>query len=1284
MIVPSKIKRTFDKNFMGFTNKLPLEKFIPATFFVFLLCIIIMSVIIYRNIDEYQKNIDEINHTNEVIKENSNIRIGISYIPTLRREYITTGDEIFLQLYNRQKDTLFAQIKTLKILVADNPNQQTLLRVLDSLVADHIRILDNSIQIYQKTGIETPIQEEILSAVRKNIMEVAVVSQAIESEETTLLKLRTAISQRTNRNSQIFIIITSLFSFIVIGFSLYISNKLIKNKNQTEKLLIKSYDELEDKVEDRTQELKKINNKLREEITSRQKSEASLRESEKRFRTLADSAPILIWRSGADKLYNYFNKVWFDFTGRTLEQEAGNKWIEGIHPDDYHKFLDTYLTAFDKREQFEIEYRLKNSKDEYVWVLNKGVPLYEGNEFIGYIGGSIDIHERKKSEQFLNIQYAISKILAGVHTLEDASRRVVEEICHAVKWDFGILWMVENEKLIVEALWSVDKDEQIKYSLMEDRSREISKGSGLLGRVWENKTALWIPTIHKEQQFVRKNEVIAMGWNSVFATPIMSDNKVIAIIEFFNRDVCIPDREMINVLESIGRQIGNYIERKKAEEQLATYHDDLEDKVKERTVELANTLQKLINEIDEKEKIQNRLKLFAHAVRGIKECIYITDLGNNVIFVNSAFEKIYGYKEEEIKSAEIPIITEKHISKEKRKEILDGTKKGGWKGDFLTRRKDNSEFYVSLSTTTIKNEEGDIEAIIGICQDVTENKLNEDLINKRNSLLNLLNDVMKVTNKTFNLNEAIQYAVNKVCQYTSWDIGHCFLYKGDHLESCAIWNEPLSPAYKEFKTLTNNMTFAKGEGLPGQTIETGKAYWIKIGDLIDFQKYKRAQLAKSSGLATGIWIPIIKQNEAVGVLEFFKQDEFPLDNEILECLINIGLEIGSVLERVEIITKIRESEKLLIDAQHIARLGSWEWDVQSNKVSWSDELYEIYERKPGDIELNYESFLTVNHPDDIEYTKSIIGKAYLDKEPFDYFHRIVTPEGRIKTVKSTGEVFTDTDGNITRMFGTCLDVTEIKETEDKLRESEEQLRKANIKLIETQKELIHNEKLAALGRFSSGIAHEIRNPLANIRGLAQMVSRANVDEKLEKHLNYILINVDLANNIIKDLLDFASPEDLLFKEEKIDEIINNIVESIKPAFNEKNVKILLDIPDNLPTLNVDKLKLENAFLNFVFNAKDAMPDGGKITLTVRHDTDTDEMIIYFTDTGMGIPQENLDKILEPFFTTKNTGTGLGLSLAYQTIKSHNGGFNIRSAVGKGTQIEIKLPIRNHYGKNINS
>jgi two-component system sensor histidine kinase HydH len=231
-------------------------------------------------------------------------------------------------------------------------------------------------------------------------------------------------------------------------------------------------------------------------------------------------------------------------------------------------------------------------------------------------------------------------------------------------------------------------------------------------------------------------------------------------------------------------------------------------------------------------------------------------------------------------------------------------------------------------------------------------------------------------------------------------------------------------------------------------------------------------------------------------------------------------------------------------------------------------------------------------------------------------------------------------------------------------------------LREAQKELIHNEKLAALGRFSSGIAHEIRNPLANISALAQLVSKSNIeDEKTKKHLKYILLNSDIANRIIKDLLNFASPEDLVFKPENLAEVIDNILNSIEPRCQESKIFLTKELPHEMPELMLDKVKFENALLNFLSNAIDAMPGGGNLAVKVRNEFIHNEIIIDIIDSGEGISPENLDKIFEPFFTTKQTGTGLGLGLAYQTIKSHFGILNIYSEPGKGTHIEIKLPIK---------
>lgn len=153
-----------------------------------------------------------------------------------------------------------------------------------------------------------------------------------------------------------------------------------------------------------------------------------LRESEQRFRLLADSAPVLIWQSATDKLCYYFNKGWLEFTGRTLEQEQGNGWADCVHPDDYQRCLDIYVTAFDRREPFSMEYRLRHHNGEYRWLFDTGIPRYtDDNTFLGYIGSCVDITERKQVEDKLARAHAeleqFTRIAA--HHLQEPARRLV-------------------------------------------------------------------------------------------------------------------------------------------------------------------------------------------------------------------------------------------------------------------------------------------------------------------------------------------------------------------------------------------------------------------------------------------------------------------------------------------------------------------------------------------------------------------------------------------------------------------------------------------------------------------------------------------------------------------------------------------------------------------------------------------------------------------------------------------------------------------------------------------
>jgi two-component system, NtrC family, sensor kinase len=300
-------------------------------------------------------------------------------------------------------------------------------------------------------------------------------------------------------------------------------------------------------------------------------------------------------------------------------------------------------------------------------------------------------------------------------------------------------------------------------------------------------------------------------------------------------------------------------------------------------------------------------------------------------------------------------------------------------------------------------------------------------------------------------------------------------------------------------------------------------------------------------------------------------------------------------------------------------------------------------------------------------------------------------------------------------------IERLKENQESLENYLESLESTNKQLKQAQEELIRTEKLASIGRFAAGVAHEVGNPLGAILGYTSILQKEGLDrEESKDYLKRIVKEIERINRIVRELLDFARPSKFEIKDVEINKVIESALSLLSYQNNFKNIETRLDLQSDLPPIKGDEFQLSQVFINIILNAIDAMPKGGILRIqTSTHvvenlDVDrfqriyprrrksdptesdysrmrkTDPLAALFkkfsegdrlvkiriSDTGSGIKKEDLENIFDPFFTTKapDKGTGLGLSISLRIVESLEGEIRVESEVGKGTTFEVYFPV----------
>ncbi len=370
----------------------------------------------------------------------------------------------------------------------------------------------------------------------------------------------------------------------------------------------------------------------------------------------------------------------------------------------------------------------------------------------------------------------------------------------------------------------------------------------------------------------------------------------------------------------------------------------------------------------------------------------------------------------------------------------------------------------------------------------------------------------------------------------------------------------------------------------------------------------------------------------------------------------------------ELADQLERERRRLVAAQAVAKVGSWETDLDTFDVTWSEQTHRIFGTDPATFTPTHRQFLELVHEADRTPVDEAFSASLADGLPRSIEHRIRLADGQVKVVEERWQVVTGDAGKPRLAVGTCQDITERKQLEQ---------------------QYLRAQRLESIGTVAAGIAHDLNNVLAPILMSIGPLLNHEPDGERRDMLAMIEASAQRGADMIKQVLSFARGMESRRIPVDLGRLIGDIGRILTETF-PKNIGVEIRRDPTLWTLNADPTQIQQVLLNLCVNARDAMPNGGSLVITARNRNlapgnltgpDTEQsgphVCIEIEDTGCGIPEEIVEKIFDPFFTTKDIGkgTGLGLATSLAIVQSHGGTLRVDSRPPTGTRFRLCLPAR---------
>jgi PAS domain S-box-containing protein len=367
---------------------------------------------------------------------------------------------------------------------------------------------------------------------------------------------------------------------------------------------------------------------------------------------------------------------------------------------------------------------------------------------------------------------------------------------------------------------------------------------------------------------------------------------------------------------------------------------------------------------------------------------------------------------------------------------------------------------------------------------------------------------------------------------------------------------------------------------------------------------------------------------------------------------------------------LRRSESYLTEAQRLSHTGSWAAAPGMGEIRyWSEECHRVLGFDPHGGQQRFETFFQRIHPDDQARTLQEFESASREKREFEFDYRIVHPRAGIRSIHTVGHPVFSPSGDLVEFVGTVMDITERKRAE----EERERLR-------QVQADLAHLSRVTTMSELTASLAHEIRQPIS-----AAITNAKTCLRWLDRRDPNLAEGREAAARMVKDVTraaDIISRISLLFKKDAlqpdlvdVNEVIREMIVLLRSEASRYSISIRIELAQDLPKVMADRVQLQQVFMNLMLNGIDAMKEttAGGGELIIKSEPDDGQLLISVTDTGVGLSPEQADQIFQAFFTTKNSGTGMGLPISRSIIESHGGRLWAAHAFGPGATFQFTLP-----------